>query len=435
MTITVIGAGLAGCEAAWQLAERGIKVRLVEMKPLERSPAHTTDNMAELVCSNSLRGAALTSAVGLLKEELKMLGSLLLDAAHSTAVPAGRALAVDRKRFSSVVEEAVTNHALINVEKHRIDSLPDGKVIVATGPLTDGGLADALAEHGALLEYHDAIAPLVAADSIDMNTVFRASRYEEGSEGAYLNCPFDEKQYYRFVEALVLAEKTPLKDFEHAPFFEGCLPVEELAVRGPLTLAYGPLKPVGLIDPNTQKRPFAVVQLRTEDRQGTVYNLVGFQTRLTRPEQKRVFKMIPGLENARFERLGQVHRNSFVNAPEVLDGRLRLRNDPRIIIAGQLAGVEGYVESIACGLAAGLFAAAELREINLPSPPPTTALGGLLNHLIVKKQNFQPSNVLWLMINTPPKRRRQGKRPHREAAAKKALCDLETWKSISLSDW
>ncbi len=435
MSITVIGAGLAGSEAAWQLAERGVDVRLIEMKPDERSPAHASDGMAELVCSNSLRGAGLTSAVGLLKEELTRLGSLLMKVAQRTAVPAGRALAVDRQLFSAAVEEAIAAHPRIEIERGKLSELPSGRVIVATGPLTDGGLAEALSRHGALLNYHDAIAPLVDAESIDDGAVFHASRYEkEEEDAAYLNCPFDERGYYRFVEALVLAEKTPLLDFEHAPFFEGCLPVEELGVRGPLTLAHGPLKPVGLIDPATKKRPFAVVQLRREDREGTAYNLVGFQTRLTRPEQKRVFRMIPGLEKARFLRFGQVHRNSFVDAPMVLDGRLRLRDDPRISVAGQLAGVEGYVESIACGLAAGLLVVAELRGVDLPLPPPSTALGGLLRYLTVEKHNFQPSNVIWMMIDTPPKRRRQGKRPHREAAAKKALQDLDNWSSISLSD-
>ncbi len=428
-SITIIGAGLAGCEAAWQLAERHIPVQLIEMKPDQRSMAHTSDGMAELVCSNSLRGMALSSAVGLLKEELQNLGSLLLKTAHLTAVPAGRALAVDRNLFSAAVEEAITAHPLITVKRQCTDTLPKGRVIVATGPLTGGGLADRIQALGATLAYHDAIAPLVEADSIDMNKVFFASRYEDPSnEAAYLNCPFDERQYYRFVEALVLAEKTPLKDFEHAPFFEGCLPVEELAVRGPLTLAHGPLKPVGLFDPLTGKRPFAVVQLRKEDRQGTAYNLVGFQTRLKRPEQKRVFQMIPGLENVHFSRFGQVHRNSFVDAPHVLDHQLRLKEDTRVTIAGQLAGVEGYVESIASGLVAGLFVAAEQHGFDFTVPPPNTALGGMLRFLTIKRQNFQPSNVVWSMIDTPPRRKRQGKRPHREFAAKKSLFALDEWK-------
>lgn len=426
--ITVIGAGLAGCEAAWQLAERGIEVTLVEMKPEGRSEAHQSDRMAELVCSNSLRGNALSSAVGLLKEELRRLGSLLMGVAERTQVAAGRALAVDRALFSEAVEAAITGHPAIHVVRDRVGALPGGRVIVATGPLTDGPLAAALAAHGALLSYHDAIAPLVSGESLDMDVVFAASRYEDPDhDDAYLNCPFDEKTYFRFVEALVLADKTPLRDFETAPFFEGCLPVEEIASRGPLTLAHGPLKPVGLTDPRTGRRPFAVAQLRREDLGGTSLNLVGFQTRLTRPEQRRVFRMIPGLASAAFERFGQVHRNSFVNAPRVLDGRLRLRGDPRITVAGQLSGVEGYVESMAAGLAAGLLCAADLRGRPLPLPPPTTALGGLLRYLTVERVNFQPSNVVWMMIDTPPKRR-GGKRQRREEAARRALRHIEQWR-------
>ena len=425
--ITVVGAGLAGCEAAWQIAARGIPVNLVEMKPVARSPAHKADGMAELVCSNSFRGTQRTSAVGLLKEELKALGSLLLGIAHTEAVPAGRALAVDRKRFSKAVEEAISSHPNITVHRKKVTELPPERVVVATGPLTDGGLAKALKTHGALLSYHDAIAPLIAGDSIDQEVVFAASRYEDpGQDGAYLNCPFDERQYYRFVDALVLAEKVQLRNFESAPFFEGCLPVEEIAARGPLTLAHGPLKPVGLLNPHTGKRPFAVAQLRREDQTGTTFNLVGFQTRLVRYEQRRVYRMIPGLENAVFERYGQVHRNSFVNAPEVLDNRLRIKDDPRITIAGQLSGVEGYVESIAAGLVAGLFIAAESLGQEITPPPLTTAIGGLLRYLTQPRQNFQPSNVVWMMIDTPPKKR-GSKRQLREAAARRALGHLESW--------
>ena len=430
--ITVIGGGLAGCEAAWQLAERGVPVVLVEMKPEHRSPAHTSDQLAELVCSNSLRGAGLNAAVGLLKEELKKLGSLLIRAAEATAVPAGRALAVDRKRFSEAVASAIYSHPKIAVKAYKADQLPEGTVILATGPLTDGGLAEALSRFGALLNYHDAIAPLVTGESIDTAVVFAASRYEDpDDDGAYLNCPFTEQEYYRFVDALVLAEKTPLRSFESAPFFEGCLPVEEIAVRGPLTLAHGPLKPVGLTDPRTGRRPFAVVQLRREDAAGTSFNLVGFQTRLTRPEQRRVFRMIPGLENVAFERYGQVHRNSFVNAPEVLDGQLRLRGNTAVTIAGQLSGVEGYVESIASGFAAGLYVAARHFGAEPPVFPTTTAIGGLMRYLTLKTANFQPSNVVWMMIDTPPKKR-GGKKARREAAAKKALTDLSMWKAAHL---
>lgn len=433
-TVTVVGAGLAGCEAAWQIAESGFPVRLVEMKPGERSPAHAQDGMAELVCSNSFRGASLSSAVGLLKEELKQLDSLIMAMALKSQVPAGRALAVDRHLFSSAVETAITGHPNIEVVRERLDDLPSDRVIVATGPLTGGRLMASLEEKGALLHYHDAIAPLVSAESLDMDCIFAASRYDDAQtpdeeKGAYLNCPMDQQTYYRFVEELVLGERTPLKDFEKAPFFEGCLPVEEMAVRGPLTLAHGPLKPVGLTDPRTGSRPFAVVQLRREDNAGQAFNLVGFQTRLTRPEQRRIFRMIPGLETVRFIRYGQVHRNSFVNAPAVLDPHLRLRENPRISIAGQLSGVEGYVESVACGWAAGYYAVRELRGQSIEVPPPSTALGGLLRYLTIPKQNFQPSNVLWLMIDTPQRGRRVSKKRHRELSAEKALLDILSWRN------
>ena len=425
----VVGGGLAGCEAAWQLAERGVPVRLVEMKGQERSPAHLIDGLAELVCSNSFRGASLTGAVGLLKEELKRAGSMLMQVAAETAVPAGRALAVDRNRFSGAVEKRLAEHHLVTVERRRLDDLPaEQRAIVATGPLTAGSLADSLASHGAFLHYHDAIAPLVDAESLDQEKVFRASRYEDDEgDAAYVNCPMNEEEYHRFVSELLTADKYPLHDFEHAPFFEGCLPVEEIARRGPMTLAFGPLKPVGLTDPRTGRRPFAVVQLRMEDAQGTAFNLVGFQTRLRQAEQKRVFRMIPGLEGASFDRYGQVHRNSFVNAPALLDDRLRLVAQPNITLAGQLCGVEGYVESIACGLLAGRFVAAETRGEDETPPPDTTALGGLYRHLRRERDGFQPSNVVWSMIQMPPRKRGQGKRQRRELAADQALEALATW--------
>ncbi|MDJ0763016.1 MAG: methylenetetrahydrofolate--tRNA-(uracil(54)-C(5))-methyltransferase (FADH(2)-oxidizing) TrmFO [Myxococcota bacterium] len=433
--VSIIGAGLAGCEAAWQLATRGVPVRLIDMKPRTRTPAHTMDGMAELVCSNSLRGAGLTSAVGLLKEELRLARSLLIQTADEAAVPAGWALAVDRRLFSTAVETKIRSHPLIAVEMDRcISSIPRGRVIVATGPLTEGGLADALVGVGAMLSYYDAIAPLVDASSIDMDPVFRADRYEpDTQDSAYLNCPMTDQQYFDFVAALTSAEKTVLRDFEKGtPFFEGCLPVEEIARRGSLTLAHGPLKPTGLIDPRTDKRPFAVVQLRPEDRHRTAYNLVGFQTRLTRPAQQRIFRTIPGLGAARFLRYGQAHRNSFVNAPKVLDKRLRLRSHPQVTLAGQLAGVEGYVESIACGWLAGFFVASEcLNKGSATPPPPTTALGGLLRFLSIEKEKFEPSNVLWLMIEKPARRRGQSKRVHREASAKTALEMLNQWLSES----
>ena len=428
-SVTVVGGGLAGCEAAWQLAQCDVQVTLLEMKPQDRSPAHFGDMMAELVCSNSLRGASLSGAVGLLKEELRCLGSLLMRCADETAVPAGGALAVDRNKFSQAVDDAVSAHPLISVERKRLDSLPDsGRVVVATGPLTDGALLQSLRERGAVLNYHDAIAPLISAESIDHTVVFRADRYEETGDGAvYLNCPFDEKSYMEFVRELVGAGKTPLHEFETAPFFEGCLPIEEMAARGPLTPAYGPMKPVGLIDPRLGNRPFAVVQLRPEDAACTSYNLVGFQTRLTRGEQKRVLRMIPGLTSAVFERYGQVHRNAFVDAPRVLDDRMRIVPTPHVSLAGQITGVEGYVESIASGLFVGMSVALEMQGLDQDLPPPTTAIGGLIRHTRRTAGNYQPSNVVWAMIDHPRKKRGVKKRDHRLNSANKALEDLKTW--------
>jgi len=427
--VAVIGGGLAGCEAAWQLAARGVEVSLVEMKPGERSPAHEDDGLAELVCSNSLRGAALDNAVGLLKEELRRAGSLLLRIAGETAVPAGRALAVNRRAFSRRIEDALAACPNISIERRRADVLPEaGLAIVATGPLTAGPLAEAIDRHGARLAYHDAIAPLVAADGVDLDVAFRADRYEEtGDAAAYLNCPLDEAQYHALVEALVAAEKTPLHAFESAPFFEGCLPIEEMARRGPLTLAHGPLKPVGLTDPRTGRRPFAVVQLRPEDAARTSYNLVGFQTRLKQAEQLRAFRMIPGLERAAFERYGQVHRNTFVDAPACLDGRMRLVARPNVALAGQITGVEGYVESIASGLVVGISTAALALDRPFALPPPTTALGGLMRHTRRSSGRYQPSNVVWAMIDCPERPRGKGKHDHRQACAERSLAELAPW--------
>jgi len=429
--VLVIGAGLAGCEAAWQLARRGIRVRLVDMKPAERTPAHHLPTKAELVCSNSLRGASLSGAVGLLKEELRRLDSLLLRVADETAVPAGRALAVDRHLFSQRIEQLLTDCPLIEIETRHVETLPEeGPVIIATGPMTDGRLLEALAAHGATLNYHDAIAPLIAADSIDYDVVYRKDRWEEVTEeSSYLNCPFDRAGYEAFVRALIEAEKTPLHDFETAPFFEGCLPVEEMAARGMETLAHGPLKPVGLVDPRTGKRAWAVAQLRREDAAGTSYNLVGFQTRLTRLAQLRVLRMIPGLEHAKIERYGQVHRNTFVDAPSVLDEHLRLKCSPHLRLAGQLTGVEGYVESIASGFLAAVYLAGEMAGVSVPLPPPQSALGGLARHTGRIGGPYQPSNVVWAMIDTPVRDKRKiGKNDFREVCAKNALDLISEWK-------
>jgi len=427
--ITVIGGGLAGCEAAWQLAKRDIDVIIVEMKPEVKSPAHALDGMAELLCSNSFRGAGLTGAVGLLKEELRLVGSLLMDCAAKTAVPAGRALAVNRQLFSQTVEAAISTHPKIKIERRRQDTLPtDDLTILASGPLTDGPLMESLQRCGVSLSYHDAIAPMISADSLDRSVIFAADRYEDNTKDAgYLNCPMNEREYFEFVQALVNAQKTPLKDFETAPFFEGCLPVEEMASRGAQTLSHGPLKPVGLIDPRTGKRPYAVVQLRKEDTAGTAYNLVGFQTRLTRPEQLRVLRTIPGMEKAVFERYGQIHRNSFVDAPRMLDKWLRLNTAPNVTLAGQITGVEGYVESIASGCLAAVYIAAQLRGETPVFPPASTALGGIARHTGRAVSNYQPSNIVWSMIETAPRARRQKKHEHRQAAAKQALSDIAYW--------
>ena len=443
--VLVVGGGLAGCEAAFQLAERGVRVRLAEMKPLRRTPAQTTDHLAELVCSNSMRGAALGNAVGLLKEELRRAGSLVMRCADLTAVPAGGALAVDRERFAEEITRAIAGHPNITLERREVTELPaDRPVILATGPLTSDGLATSIAaavgaQH---LAYYDAIAPIVSAESIDWSRVWKQSRYGKGSpaagEGgeadlgdeAYVNCPFDEAQYKAFVRALVASEKVPAREFEEARYFEGCLPCEVMAERGEQTLSFGPMKPVGLVDPRTGRRPYAVVQLRPEDQAATAYNLVGFQTRMKYADQLRVFRMIPGLEEAEFLRMGSVHRNTFVNAPELLGPGMELRATPGVHLAGQISGVEGYVESAAGGLLCAVLLAQRLRGQPLRPPPETTALGGILTHLSRPQPRYQPSNITWAHI--PPLEgvsRKLKKRARYEAMAERALRDLEGWLS------
>jgi methylenetetrahydrofolate--tRNA-(uracil-5-)-methyltransferase len=436
--VTVVGGGLAGCEAAWQLAERGIDVVLLEQKPHKRTPAQTGDGLAELVCSNSMRGAALSNAVGLLKEELRRSGSIVLRVADRTRVPAGGALAVDRERFSAEMTATIAAHPRIRVVAEEITAIPDSKpVILATGPLTGDALAADLArvigaEH---LAYYDAIAPIVAADSIGWDEVFRQSRYdkgEPGEEGAYVNCPFDEAGYRAFVAAVVAAEKVAPRSFEQVRYFEGCLPVEVMAERGEMTLAFGPMKPVGLTDPRTGRRPFAVIQLRQEDEAQTAYNLVGFQTRMKYGEQTRVFRTIPGLEEAEFLRLGSVHRNTFLDAPTLLDETMQLRAAPGVFVAGQISGVEGYVESAAGGLVCGVLLAQRLGDLSLAPPPPTTALGGILTHLgrTPPAGRYQPSNITFSHL--PPlegERRRLKKRDRYAALAERALADLGAYVS------
>jgi methylenetetrahydrofolate--tRNA-(uracil-5-)-methyltransferase len=434
--VTVVGAGLAGCEVAWQLAERGVDVRLVEQKPLARTPAQTTDTFCELVCSNSMRGASLGNAVGLLKEELRRAGSLVLACADATRVPAGGALAVDRERFSATVTERLRAHPRVTLESRVVEAIPEASpsspVVLATGPLTGDALAADLArvvgrEH---LAYYDAIAPIVSADSIDWDKVFKQSRYGKGTEAgddeAYVNCPFDEAQYRRFVADVLAAQKVEPRGFEDVRYFEGCLPIEVMASRGEMTLAFGPMKPVGLVDPRTGHRPFAVVQLRPEDAAATAYNLVGFQTRMTWPEQGRVLRTIPGLEQAELHRYGSVHRNTFVDAPRVLDARMQLRARPGVYLAGQVSGVEGYVESCAGGFVCGVMLAQSLLGHLVTPPPPTTALGGVLTHLGRDTEDYQPSNVTWAWLPPMPDRRMK-KRERYEAMAGRALEDLARW--------
>lgn len=429
--VVVIGAGLAGTECAWQLAERGVRVRLIEQKPSSRTPAQHSDQMAELVCSNSFRGAALHNAVGLLKEEMRRCGSLVMEVGEIHRVPAGGAFAVDRDEFSAEITRRVENHPLIEVVHELVDRIPEERpLVIATGPLTSGGLADDLAaavgaEH---LAYYDAIAPIVAADSINFERAFRASRYDKGGDDAYVNCPLDQEEYEAFVQALLDAEKVMPREFEKVRYFEGCLPVEVMAARGVKTLSFGCMKPVGLTDPRTGRWPKAVVQLRQEDEAGTAFNMVGFQTRMTWPEQKRVFRMIPGLENAEFERLGSVHRNTFVNSPVVLDDDLALRSRPGVYLAGQISGVEGYVESAACGMLLGMKLAHESRGHVFSFPPATTMLGGMIGHLRRPNDDFQPSNVMFSMV-PPVEYPRLGKRARRDAQSERALQDLGVWLS------
>lgn len=431
--ITIIGGGLAGCEAAWQAAQRGITVILHEMKPQRFSPAHELPGLAELVCSNSLRGISLENAVGLLKEELRRCGSLTMAAADATSVPAGGALAVDRQLFSEYVTARVESHPLIRVERNEATAIPaEGIVIIASGPLTSDALAASLSGlTGDRLYFYDAIAPIVSADSLDMAKVFAASRYGKGDGDDYLNCPLNEDEYLRFIDELNRGEKVPAHDFEKAVHFEGCMPVEELAARGVETLRFGPMKPVGLVDPNTGHEAHAVIQLRAENREKTMYNLVGFQTKLTWPEQRRIFRMIPGLEGAEFVRLGSMHRNTFISSPSLLEATQQLKNDPRIFFAGQITGVEGYVESAASGFLAGIAAAALVHGHPVPVPPPETALGALMHHITnADAKHFQPMNVNYGLFSELPGRVK--KKERRQKLAERALVALEEWKGHNL---
>ena len=431
MDVVVVGAGLAGCETAWQLARRGLRVQLFEMKPVRFSPAHDSPELAELVCSNSFRASGTSNAVGLLKEEMRRLGSLVMRTADETALPAGRALAVDRLAFSKRITARIEAHPGIEVCREEMTSLPDAPLsVLATGPLTSEALAAEL--QGLVgeesLYFYDAISPIVYADSIDPAVAFRASRWEDG-EGDYLNLPLDEDAYRAFVQALAAAETVPLHRFEAALYFEGCLPIEEMARRGADTLAYGPMKPVGLIDPRSGRRPFAVVQLRQEDESGTLYNLVGFQTKLRIGEQRRVLRSLPGLAEAVFARFGSVHRNTYLNSPRQLTPNLELRQRPGLFVAGQMAGVEGYVESAALGLLAGVFAAHAARGEPAPEPDPRTAHGALLGHLRNERRDFQPMNVNFGLFPRLEETGRLKKREKHERLARRALDALEPFRA------
>lgn len=396
--VTVIGAGLAGCEAAWQLAQGGIEVTLIEMKPVKFTPAHKYSGFAELVCSNSLKASRINSAAGLLKEEMRRLGSLTVPCALENSVAAGGALAVDREHFSDSVTEKIKSHPLIHVETAEVQDIPEGNVIIATGPLTSGALAESINRRcGGYLSFFDAAAPIVTYDSLDKDRVFFAARYGRGDDD-YINCPFTKEEYLAFYNEIINAESAPIHDFDRPDncrddftVYEGCMPIEVLAKRGEDTMRYGAMKPVGLTDPHTDKRPYAVVQLRRENSEGTLYNIVGFQTNLKFGEQKRVFSLIPGLENAEFVRYGVMHRNSFINSPKLLNGDFSMRDDPMLFFAGQMTGVEGYMESAASGLLAGLNM---LRRLNGKTPfilPRETILGALARYISDETvTNFQP---------------------------------------------
>jgi methylenetetrahydrofolate--tRNA-(uracil-5-)-methyltransferase len=432
--VVVIGGGLAGSEAAWQLARSGVAVELREMKPGRRSPAHVQDGLAELVCSNSLRSDNPANAVGLLHEELRRLGSVVLAAADATRVPAGDALAVDRERFSELVTQRLEGNPRVTLRREEVTALPPppGLALVATGPLTSDALAAEVAVlAGARLHFYDAIAPIVSADSVDMDVAYARSRWGKGSGDDYLNLPLDEPQYRAFVEALVAGEKVVPHAFEEPRYFEGCLPIEVMAERGVEVLAHGPMKPVGLEDPRTGRRPHAVVQLRREDAAGTAYNLVGFQTRLTWTEQRRIFRtLVPGLARAEFLRLGQIHRNTFVEAPRVLAPDLSVRERPHLFLAGQITGVEGYVESAACGLLAARAILDRLAGRPFRPPPPTTAMGALHRHLTGEAHppgyDYQPTNVVFALF-PPLTGRHRGKAARKEAYAERARKEIEPW--------
>ena len=428
--VIVIGAGLAGSEAAWQLAKRGAKVDLYEMRPQKMTPAHKTENFGELVCSNSLRANNITNAVGLLKEEMRMLDSIIIKCADATQVPAGGALAVDRDKFSEMITETIKNHPNINVIGEELPTIPKGDVpvIVATGPLTSDALSQDIRNYTKQdgLYFYDAAAPIIEKDSIDMEKVYLKSRYDKG-EAAYLNCPMTKDEFFNFYNELINAEAAPLKDFEKEIYFERCMPFEEMAKRGEKTLLFGPMKPVGLEDPKTDKRPYAVVQLRQDNSEGTLYNIVGFQTHLKWGEQKRIINMIPGLENANIVRYGVMHRNTYLNSPQLLEKTYKLKDEKNIYFAGQMTGVEGYVESAASGIVAALNALynTEDKEIVFPTE---TMIGAMANYIVDNtSKNFQPMNANFGIIKPLPERIKDKKEKY-ERYAKRSLEMLENFK-------
>ncbi len=427
--VVIIGGGLAGSEAAWQAANQGAKVTLYEMRPKTETAAHKTEQLAEIVCSNSLGSNDPMSAPGILKQEMRKLGSLIIKVADDVAVPAGAALAVDRDLFAQNITQALSAHPNVRILREEIHDVPqDAVCIIATGPLTSPKLSEAITQltRSKNLYFFDAISPIVDTDSLDMDRIFRASRYDKGTAD-YLNCPMDEETYNQFYDALIKADRVQAKSFENIPYFEGCLPIEVMADRGRQTLAFGPLKPVGLIDPKTGARPFAVLQLRAENHHGSCYNLVGFQTKLTYPEQKRIFRMIPGLEHAEFLRCGSIHRNTFINVPILLKNTLQLKKQSSIFFAGQLVGVEGYVEAAASGGLAGLNAARLLSKQDLVTPPATTAHGALLQYITTcEPKYFQPINTnfgLFPPLETPIR----DKQKKREAIQVRALSEFRAW--------
>ncbi|KHF39789.1 FADH(2)-oxidizing methylenetetrahydrofolate--tRNA-(uracil(54)-C(5))-methyltransferase TrmFO [Halalkalibacter okhensis] len=426
--VNVIGAGLAGSEAAWQLAKRGVTVHLYEMRPVKQTPAHHTDKFAELVCSNSLRGNSLTNAVGVLKEEMRNLDSVIIRSADDASVPAGGALAVDRHEFAGAVTERVKNHPNVKVFNEEITSIPEGPTIIATGPLTSEHLSKHLRELTGeeYLYFYDAAAPIIETESIDMNKVYKKSRYDKG-EAAYLNCPMTEEEFDRFYEALIAAETVPLKEFEKEIFFEGCMPIEVMAKRGRKTMLFGPMKPVGLEHPETGKRPFAVVQLRQDNTSGTLYNIVGFQTHLKWGPQKEVLQLIPGLENAEIVRYGVMHRNTFINSPNLLKPTYQYKDRDDLFFAGQITGVEGYVESAAAGLVAGINAANYVQEKEMVVFPETTVIGSMANYITTaNKKNFQPMNANFGLL-PPLDERIRDKKERYEQLANRAIGAIQNF--------